>query len=137
MNDRHSNISTSDNTMPVTEEEFKEGMWISLMIGLYYTFNAFFPIIIWYGWRRVNILAMDSNTFYKMAWYTMYPLHFFVFLPMALVWPMTYTGISAVVEVYDLANWYLGSITAGIVYVSVTFIWMLAAIFYSDTESIS
>ena len=107
------------------------------MIGLYYTFNAFVPILTWYGVRRVDILAMSGNTFYKMAWYSMYALHFFVFTPMAFIWPMTYTGVATVVNFYDIANWYLGSVVAGIVYVYVALIWILAYFFYKDTSVIT
>ena len=121
----------------MTDEEFNEGMYISIMVGLYYTFNAFVPILAWYGWRRVDILAMDGNTFYKIAWYSLYALHFIVFTPMAFIWPMTYSGIAVVVEFYDLANWYLGSVAAGVVYSYVSLMWIFAAFFYSDTDSLN
>lgn len=112
-------------------------MWVSIMVGLYYTFNAFVPIIAWYGWRRVDILAMDGNTFYKMAWYSLYPLHFFVFLPMALIWPMTYTGQSVVINFYDIAHVFLGTVAAGVTYIFVSLTWFLAAFFYSETDAVS
>ena len=134
MNDQNS-IETIEEKTAVTEEEYNEGKWISIMVGLYYTFNAFAPIIAWYGWRRVDILAMEKNIFYKVAWYSMYSLHFFVFTPMAFVWPMTYSGVSVVVDFYDLANWYLGSVVAGFVYVYVASMFALAALFYSDTSA--
>ena len=136
MNDSNP-ISTVDNTAPVTEEEYNEGMWISVMVGLYYTFNAFLPITVWYGERRVGVKAMEGNTLYELAWYTMYALHFFVFLPMAMIWPMTYTRATVVVEAYDLANLYLGTYAAGVVYIFVAFMWLLAVITFEDTTSIT
>ena len=45
--------ATQDNTSPVTEDEFKKGMFVSIAIGLYYVMNALMPIVAWYGWRRV------------------------------------------------------------------------------------
>ena len=129
MNER-GDLPTRDNTEPVTEEQFHEGMWISVAVGFYYTLNAFIPIIAWYGWRKTDILAMTNNSLYKFAWYTLYPLHWLVFTPMALLWPFTYIGSATIVEFYDLANWWLGSVTGGVVYALVALTWLLAALFY-------
>ena len=107
------------------------------MVGLYYTFNAFVPIFAWYMFRRVDILAMTENTFYKLAWYSMYALHFFVFTPMALVWSMTYLNVAVVIYFYDLANWYLGTVAAGFVYGYVAIMWTLAALTYTETSTIT
>ena len=137
MNDRNSVIETTETQEPVTQDEFTEGMWISIVVGLYYTLNASVPIMAWYGWRRVGVLGMDNNTFYKAAWYTLYPLHFFIFTPMAFLWPMTYTGVSVVVNFYDLANWYLGSVAAAFVYSFVAIMWLFAALFYEETDVIT
>lgn len=97
MNERNPVPETVEEKTPVTVEEFREGMLISIVVGLYYTFNAFVPIIAWYGFRRVGVRAMSDNTFYKIAWYSMYALHFFIFTPMAFIWPMTYTGVTVVI----------------------------------------
>ena len=128
--------ATRDNTLPITEEEFIEGMWYSVAIGLYYCFNAFLPIIAWYGWRKDAILGMSNNIMYKAAWYTLYPLHWFVFTPMAILWPFTYTGSSLVLEFYNLANLYLGSFVAVGVYALVAFMWLLATLFYKQSTVI-
>ena len=119
----------------MTEEEYNEGRLISIVVGLYYTLNASIPIIAWYGWRRPDILAMEENVFYKVAWYSLYPLHFIVFTPMAFLWPMTYSGVSVVVNFYDLANWWLGSVVAGFVYIFVASMFALAGLTYSETSS--
>ena len=134
MNDRNA-IETVENQTAVTEDEYKEGRIISIVVGLYYTFNAFVPIIAWYGWRRPDILAMTNNTFYKVAWYSLYPLHFIVFTPMAFLWPMTYSGVSVVVNFYDLANWWLGSVVAGFVYIYIASMFALAALGYEETSA--
>lgn len=131
------NPATTEQFKPVTLEEYKEGYRISLVVGLYYTLNAFVPIIAWYGSRRVAILAMQENTFYKLAWYSMYALHFFAFTPMAFIWPMTYTGVSVVIEFYDLANWYLGSVVAAFIYIYVALMWLLAIAMYKPTSVIT
>ena len=137
MNERNPVPETVEEKTPVTAEEFREGMLISVVVGLYYTFNAFVPIIAWYGSRRVGVRAMSNNTMYKIAWYSMYALHFFIFTPMAFIWPMTYTGVTVVIKFYDLANWYLGTLAAGFVYAYVSFMWLLAALLYSDTDEIT
>ena len=129
--------STRDNTKPVTEEQFMHGMWISLAVGLYYTFNAYLPIVSWYGWRKKDILAMSTNSLYKTSWYLLYASHFIVFTPMALLWPFTYSGSSVVVEFYDLANWYLGSVVAAGVYLSVASVFALSIMTYSEATEVS
>lgn len=135
MNDR--NPVTRDSSEPVTEAEFMEGMWISIGVGLYYSLNAFLPIIAWYGWRKYDILDMSKNKFYKAAWYTLYPLHWFAFTPMAFLWPFTYAGSSIVLDFYDIATWHLGTRLAIIIYGTVSFMWLLAFLFYSETEVIT
>ena len=137
MNDRNSVIETTEEKTPVTDAEYNEGKIISIVVGLYYTFNAFVPIVAWYAWRRVGVRAMSENSFYKLAWYSMYSLHFFVFTPMAFLWPMTYSGVSVVVNFYDLANWWLGSVAASLVYVLVAIMWLIAAVTYTDDDAIT
>jgi hypothetical protein len=62
--DERARPATTDNTGPVTDAEFKEGLYISVAIGLYYTINAFLPIIAWYGWRKDDILDLAENKIY-------------------------------------------------------------------------
>ena len=134
--DDASRPATTDNTGPITDAEFREGMYISLAIGIYYTFNAFMPIIAWYGWRKDDILNLAENKIYKLSWYMMYASHFFIFLPMAVLWPFTYFGSSVVVNFYNIANLYLGSYGAAGVYLMVSSFWLMALIFYSDNDVI-
>ena len=124
---------TYDSAVVVTEQMFTEGMWVSVAVGLYYTFNAFFPIIAWYGWRKDDILAMTANKMYKAAWYTLYPLHWFIFTPMALIWPFTYVGSATIVDFYNVAQRVIGTYVSGVVYLTVLLMWILAAAFYSET----
>ena len=124
---------TTDTAVVVTEAMFTEGMWVSLAVGLFYTFNAFFPIIAWYGWRKTDILAMENNFFYKMAWYTLYSLHWFIFTPMALIWPFTYIGSSTVVDFYNVAQRVIGTYVSAVVFGTVLIMWALSGIFYSET----
>ena len=85
--------ATQDNTPPVTDAEFKKGMIISVAIGLYYVMNALMPIVAWYGWRRVPTRSLHkTNKIYIDAWYMLYAAHFIVYLPMAFMWPFTYSG---------------------------------------------
>ena len=112
-------------------------MLISYVVGIYYFFNAFLPLLAWYGWRRVPTRSMDNNSMYFAAWYTLFPLHWFVFVPMAILWPMTYLGEAVIVDFYDIANWWLGSVLAGGVYSFVAFMWFLAYLFYEESDVIS
>ena len=112
-------------------------MWISIGVGAYYFFNAFFPIITWYGIRKDDILAMSNNGLYKAAWYSFYPLHWFVFTPMALLWPLTYTGSAVVVDFYEIANIYLGTILAGGVYMFVFAMFMLSYVSYDEATTLT
>ena len=80
---------------------------------------------------------MDDNIFYKLAWYTFIWGHWLVFLPMSFVWPLTYIGNSTVIDFYDMANWYFGTLLAVIVYAIVALMWTLAGIFYSTDAYIS
>ena len=112
-------------------------MYISLAVGLYYTMNAFMPIIAWYGWRREPIKSMTTNKLYSIAWYMLYASHFIVFLPMSILWPFTYLGSSVVVEFYDLANTMIGTIGGGSVILLVSLFWMMSVILYKDNKVIS
>ena len=108
-------------------------MIVSLAVGFYYFVNAFLPILVWYIAKKDSILAIqESNIFYVIAWYTMMSAHWVVFLPMALLWPLTYLGNQVVTDFYDLANWWLGSIVAGITYSTIAVAFTLSAIFYED-----
>ena len=74
---------------------------------------------------------------YKAAWYTLYPLHWLVFTPMAFLWPATYLGEAVIVDFYDIANFWLGTVIAGGVYIFTAFMFLLAALFYQETSVIS
>ena len=112
-------------------------MWISVAVGLYYWFNAFTPILAWYGWRKYAILDESTNPMYTAAWYTLYSLHWLVFTPMALLWPATYLGEGLVVDFYDIANFWLGSVVAAGIYASVVFLWLLAILLYEESPAIT
>lgn len=128
---------TRDNTMPTNGDEYLEGMLISVVLGVFYTMNAYMPILMWYLVRKDDILGMKNNDMYKFSWYTLYALHFFVFLPLALLWPFTYIGSSVIVDFYDVANWYVGTVGAFIVFITVTALWALSAILYESNTYIS
>ena len=129
--------ATRDNTLPVTEAEFREGMYISLAIGLYYTMNTFAPIIAWYGWRRVPVRALTNNRIYQVSWYMLYASHFIIYLPMAVMWPFSYIGSSVIVEFYDIAQTWIATIGGGGVLLLVTLFWTISALAYKDNEIIS
>ena len=80
---------------------------------------------------------MDGNTMYKLAWYFTYATHFIVFTPMAFLWPFTYLGSPLIVEFYNLANYYLGTVVATGVYSLNIFMWILAVIFYDETTTMT
>ena len=132
---------TYDNVSPVTDEQYRNGMIISIAVGLYYTFNAFYPILAWYGWRKEDIrtMAVDNgvNKWYMLAWYVMYGLHFIVFSPMAFLWPFTYLGSTLIVDFYDIANLYLGTVAATLVYLTVTTMFFISMLFYKDSTVIT
>ena|ERR1719469_96635 len=128
---------TRDNTMPVNGEEYREGLLISVAVGAYYTLNAYLPILVYYAWRKDVISSMTNNSSYKFAWELLYGTHFFTFLPMALLWPFTYIGSAVIVDFYDVANWYLGTLAAGSIYLTVATAFILAALLYEDTTAVS
>ena len=121
----------------VSEQEFIEGMYLSLAIGLYYTFNAFMPILAWYGRRKYDILAMPNNIFYKLSWYLFFALHFFAFSPMAFLWPATYIGSGLILDFYDLANFYMGTVGAFAIYLFVGLLWLISMLFYGSNDVVS
>ena len=112
-------------------------MWISIGVGLYYMLNAFFPILSWYLFRKDDILAMSNNGFYKATWYAFYPLHWFVFTPMAILWPLTYTGSAVVVDFYEIANFYLGTLLASGIYVFVFTMFVISYLAYSQSTTLT
>ena len=56
---------------------------------------------------------------------------------MALLWPFTYIGSSVIVDFYDVANWYVGTLAAGAVYATVASTFLLAALFYEENTAVS
>jgi len=129
--------ATRDNTEPVTQDEFSQGMWISLLIGVFYALNGFVPMLVWFGGHKDTVLQMQGNKVYKAAWKALFVSHIVVYVPMAVIWPFTYIGSTTIVEFYDLANWYVGTLAAGAIFVTVTFMWMLAALSYEEQTSSS
>jgi hypothetical protein len=67
----------------------------------------------------------------------MYASHFFIFLPMAILWPFTYFGSSVVVDFYNIANLFLGTYGTASVVLLVSSFWLSAVLFYSDNDLIS
>uniref|UniRef100_A0A7S3I247 Uncharacterized protein n=1 Tax=Favella ehrenbergii TaxID=182087 RepID=A0A7S3I247_9SPIT len=128
---------TRDNTEPVSDAQFTEGMIISIAVGTFYTINAFLPVLVWHRYRKAEINAMTGNKMYKFAWQILYSLHFLAFLPMALLWPLTYLGSAVIVDFYDSANWYVGSLAAGVIFGNVTLAFFLAALTYSETTVVT
>ena len=112
-------------------------MFLSLAIGMYYTLNAFLPITFWYGKRRPPTLAMPNNFLYKLSWYVFFSLHFMAFMPMALLWPATYIGSDLILDFYDLANFYLGTIGALGIITIVSLMWMISILFYQTSDVIT
>ena len=127
---------TRDNTQPVTDDEFTEGLIISIAVGTYYSLNAFLPYIFWLGWRRDDIAAIGDGA-YETAWNLLYRLHFFIFVPMALTWPFTYLGSSVIVDFYDQANWYVGTLAAGSLYSLVFLTLIISALSLKETTRVT
>lgn len=126
-----------DNTMPVTADQFTEGLYISVFVGLYYAFNAYMPAMVWFTVREDDIMAMKENWFYKKAWQVLYMAHFLLFTPMALLWPLSYLGSSVIVNFYDLTNYWIGTVAGGVLYLSVATLFALAAFFYETDTAVS
>ena len=56
---------------------------------------------------------------------------------MALLWPLTYTGSAVVVDFYEIANLYLGTLVAGGIYIFVFAMFMLSYVSYQDTTTLT
>ena len=67
----------------------------------------------------------------------LYATHFIVFLPMAFIWPFTYLGYTLIIDFYDIANIWVGTVGAGGVILLVSFFWILSAIFYEENEVVT
>ena len=133
--DSSSLVEPVENLGPLTEAEYFEGLLMSIFVGAFYTLNAFLPIIAWFGWKKADIQALSGMFFYKLAWRTMITTHWIVFLPMALIWPMTYLGNEVILDFYTLANWYIGNVASGFVFSGVAIVWLMAWIFYTSGTS--
>ena len=48
-------LDVIDADRPVTEREFQLGLYASIGIGLFYTANAFLPVLTWYMSKKTDI----------------------------------------------------------------------------------
>ena len=112
-------------------------MIVSIAVGLFYTANAFWPITLWFGWIKKQIDSTTTNKTYRTAWIALVYSHLILFSPMALLWPFTYIGSGIVIEFWDLANWWLGTLAASSIFLTVGTIWLVAASMYEDTSVFS
>jgi hypothetical protein len=56
---------------------------------------------------------------------------------MAFIWPFTYLGYTLIIDFYDIANIWVGTVGAGGVILLVSFFWILSAIFYKKNEEVT
>ena len=63
--------------------------------------------------------------------------HFLLLGPLACLWPLTYLGSSVIVDFYDLANFWVGTVAASAMYGTIASVLIMAAIFYTADKSIS
>lgn len=117
----------------ITQEMYNQGFYISIALGIYYTANAIVPISLWYGNRDTEIRSLTNNKMYKGAWYFMYVMHWAIFMPMMILWPLTYTRNAVLLDFYYTANWYLGTLGGTAVYALTALWFLIAAIAYQDT----
>ena len=95
--------------------------------------NAYFPIMWWFTFKMDDVDTNKSiNRMYRFAWYVMWTMHWTIFSPMAFLWPFTYIGSSVIVDFYDVANWYLGTLAASGLYATVACLFALAALNYTS-----
>ena|ERR1719188_638146 len=65
-----------------TEAEEKKMMQANIVLGIIWWMLSYFPILMWYLWRRPNIRKMKLdgvNLSYYFAWNFMWKAHYFVF----------------------------------------------------------
>ena len=95
--------------------------------------NAYFPIMVWFAFKEDKVDSNKSiNGWYRFAWYVLWTMHWTIFSPMAFLWPFTYFGSSVIVDFYDIANWYLGTLAASGLYATVACLFALAALNFTS-----
>lgn len=141
-------VDTPENVGPVdvTGREYSTGemaqMQLSnLILGIIWFMQAYFPITMWYAWRRPSIKAMNDagqNPWYFRAWNYMWMSHFFIYAVPFFIWPFTYFNVPEINMFYILVNYWVGTLLAGInaSIVSVLFLMAMAGFEEVDTNNL-
>ena len=93
--------------------EYKEGMVMSIMIGLYYLFQTWIPLVVYYTYKKnaFESGATVTNGWYMGAWYTMVYGQFLIFLVPSFIWPFSYIRNPTILGFYAmLSQWLPGFI---------------------------
>ena len=110
--------------------EYKEGMTMSIMIGLYYIFEGWIPLLVYYTYKKnaFETGATITNGWYKAAWYTMTYGQWIIFLLPAFMWPFSYIRNPTIVVFYALISQWVSGFIAFILYFVVIIEMIVAAV---------
>ena len=121
---------TSDGLCVVPASEYMEGMSMSFWIGMYYIFEGWIPLLVYYTYKKnaFESGASVSNGWYKAAWYTMVYGQWLVFLLPAFMWPFSYILNPTIVVFYALVSQWVAGFMAFILYFAVTVMYIIAGV---------
>ena len=80
---------------------------------------------------------MENNKLYKGAWRVLWIAHTVIFAPMAVLWMFTYMGSSTIVNFYNEAMWYIGTVAAASIFTLISLLFMLSGIAYEESSLVS